>query len=244
MVNDFMLVFGVAMLAAVLTYLGVPLAERFNMPQHIVSGALQFAAGIITALVAWSLMPIAVRDGSTTVTMLAFFFGGTLFVVLEYVSERAKRDPEVDKGGSASLGLYVGILVDMFIDGAVIGAGSTLTLQTGLLLALGLAISTAPLAFVATATAKSQGVPKQLRQILAVLFMVAIVAGALLGYLVLRNQSLEIRLAIIALASGFLITTVTQSMIPEANRASEPSLAGVLFAGGISLYALLTLVLQ
>ena len=53
-----------------------------------------------------------------------------------------------------------------------------------------------------------------------------VLAGALLGYLVLRNQSLELRIALVALASGFLITTVTQSMIPEANREGEPGLAG------------------
>ena len=39
----------------------------------------------------------------------------------------------------------------------------------------------------------------------------------------------------IALASGFLITTMTQSMIPEANREGEPSFAGVLYVGGIAL---------
>ena len=47
---------------------------------------------------------------------------------------------------------------------------------------------------------------------------------------------------LIALASGFLLTTITQSMIPEANRDGEPSLAGVLYIAGLSLYALMTLI--
>jgi hypothetical protein len=34
---------------------------------------------------------------------------------------------------------------------------------------------------------------------------------------------------------------VTQSMIPEANREGEPSFAGILFVGGLSVYALLKL---
>ena len=34
--------------------------------------------------------------------------------------------------------------------------------------------------------------------------MAALMAGALLGYLVLRNQSLELRMVLAALASGFL----------------------------------------
>ena len=48
------------------------------------------------------------------------------------------------------------------------------------------------------------------------------------------------RLFLIALASGFLITMVTQSLIPEANREGEPSLAGILFVGGMAIYALLS----
>ena len=49
-----------------------------------------------------------------------------------------------------------------------------------------------------------------------------------------------IRLFLIALASGFLITMVTQSLIPEANREGEPSLAGILFVGDMAIYALLS----
>jgi len=54
-----------------------------------------------------------------------------------------------------------------------------------------------------------------------------VIGGAVLGYLLLREQSQAVRLILIAMASGFLITTVTQSMIPEANREGEPSFAGV-----------------
>ena len=104
---------------------------------------------------------------------------------------------------SASPGFYIGILVDLLVDGVVIGIGATLTLATGLLLALGMAISTAPLAFVATATAKRQGIAERQRKRLAWLFIVAIIGGAGLGYLVLRNQPLDVRVFLIALASGF-----------------------------------------
>jgi zinc transporter, ZIP family len=151
-------------------------------------------------------------------------------------SRRSGWRPGPRQGGVTSMGLY--------IDGVVIGVGSTLTLGTGLLLALGLAVSTAPLAFMTTATAKRQGVAKEHRRLLSFLFVICIMGGALLGYGLLRNQPLGIRLVLIALASGFLITTVTQSMIPEANREGEPSFAGILYIGGLSLYALSTLATQ
>jgi zinc transporter, ZIP family len=76
--------------------------------------------------------------------VLAFFIGGVLYITIEYLSARSLAPRPADAGSPASVGLYSGILVDLVIDGVVIGIGSTLTLATGLLPALGLAISTAP----------------------------------------------------------------------------------------------------
>jgi ZIP family zinc transporter len=202
---------------------------------------LQFAAGIITALVAFSLMPVAVRYSTPLRVVLGFFVGGALFVAIDYISARRALNRPSPESGAASLGLYIGILTDLLIDGVVIGIGSTMTLGTGVMLAIGLAVSTAPLTFVTTATAKRQGVSRNRRQILGVLCFLAVLGGALFGYLVLRNQPLELRLVLIALASGFLITTVTQTMIPEANAGGEPSFAAILFVAGLSLYAFVTL---
>ncbi len=241
--NDFLLVLAIAGVTAFLTFLGAPAAERLDVSQRAISAALQFAAGVLTAIVALSLMPPATA-GPPVWVVLAFFLGGAAFVSLEYYAAKRQAAASGAQGGAASLGFYIGILVDMAIDGVVIGVGSTLTLGTGLLLAIGIAISTAPLAFVATATARRQGVSPQRRHQLSLLFIVCIVGGAALGYVILRNQSLAIRLILITFASGFLITTITQSMIPEANREGEPSRAGILFVGGLSLYALLTLTVR
>lgn len=242
--SDFLLVFLISGIAALLTYLGAPLAERFTVPFRWVSAALQFAAGIITGMVAFSLMPTAVRDGSYVGIVIAFFLGGIIYVALEYLTSRMLKSGADAKQEAVSLGLYIGILVDLVIDGVVIGVGSTLTLKTGLLLALGLSISTVPLAFVTIATAKNQGMSKNTRRILAYSFIGCIIGGAVLGFVLLRNQALEVRLLLIALASGFLITTVTQSLIPEANREGEPGFAGILYMGGLSLYGLMSLTVR
>lgn len=240
--NDFLLVLGVALLAAFLTYLGAPIAERFDVPQRVVSAALQFAAGIITALVALSLMPPAVRDGSSLIVALMFFIGGAIYVTFEYYSAQKMAARALESGSNVtSLGLYVGILVDLIIDGVVIGIGATLTVMTGLILALGMAISTLPLAFVTTSTAKRQGVSPEKRRLLSIAYFLCVLVGAMVGFLLLRNVLLDLRLALIALASGFLITTVTQSMIPEANKDGEPSFAGILYLAGVLIYALLSI---
>jgi ZIP family zinc transporter len=239
--NEFLLVVLIAFIAAFLTCLGAPAAERFDVSHRVISAALQFAAGVLTAVVAISLLPPAVALGPLVGIVLAFFVGGAAFVIFEYFSvQRLAAKPASDTN-VASLGFYVGILVDMAIDGMVIGVASTLTLGAGLFLALGIVISTAPLAFVTTATAKRQGVPKETRRTLSFLYLACVMGGAIVGFLLLRNQSEPVRAVVIALASGFLITTITQSIIPEANRDGEPSFAGVLYVGGIALYALFKL---
>lgn len=241
--SEFLIVVIIAGVAALLTYLGAPAAERFDVPERVISAALQFAGGIIVALVAFSMMPPAVHNGPLFAVVAAFFVGGTLFVVIEYLTSQ-RQSGLVAGPATGFSGLYIGILADLLVDGVVIGVGSTLALKTGLLLALGMAISTAPLAFVTIATARQQGMPKALRQRLATLFFACVLGGAILGYVLLRNQPEAIKLTLVALAAGFLITTVTQSLIPEANREGEPSFAGILFVSGISIYALLTLMLR
>ncbi len=244
--SDFLLFLSIALLAAFLTWLGAPAAELLNVSNRVVSAALQFASGIITALVALSLMPPAVREGSSWVIATMFFVGGAIYVTFEYYSARrlAERAAAGGPANVTSLGLYVGILIDLIIDGVVIGIGATLSLTTGLLLALGMAISTVPLAFVTTSTAKRQGISPARRRQLSIAYFVCVLGGALIGFLLLRDMSLSVRFALIALASGFLITTVTQSIIPEANKEGEPSFAGILFLAGILIYALLSVAVK
>mgnify|MGYP003619663429 FL=1 len=244
--SDFLPFLAIALLAAGLTWLGAPAAERLNVSNRVVSAALQFAAGIITALVALSLMPPAVREGSTVIIAVAFFVGGAIYVLFEYYTARrlAKRAAAGGPSNVTSIGLYVGILIDLIIDGVVIGIGATLSLTTGLLLALGMAISTAPLAFVTTSTARRQGISPTRRRQLSLAYFLCVLGGALLGFLLLRDTAPGLRFALVALASGFLITTVTQSIIPEANKEGEPSFAGILFLAGILIYALLSVTVK
>lgn len=242
--NDFLLVVAIASFAAFLTYLGAPLAERFIVPHTVTSAALQFAAGVIVSLVAFSLMPQAVRGGLTSGAAIAFFVGGAAYVMMEYYFARRAQTQTADAAAAVSMGLYVSVLADLIIDGAVIGIGAALTLTTGLLLAMGMAISTLPLAFVTITTAREEGISKEHRRLLSFLFFACILVSAILGFVLLRNQSSALQLTLISFASGFLLTAVTQGMIPQANRDGEPSFAGIFFVAGLTLYGVISLVLK
>lgn len=239
MENDFLLVIIISGIAAFLTVMGGVAAERTEVPSQIVSRALQFAAGVLVALICFTLMPPAARSGLSTLVVVGFFIGGASFVVLDYAASQRQGAQAVEIA-AVSTALYVGIIVDMVIDGIVIGLGSSLTISKGLVLALSVAISTAPLALVTIAMAKQSGQTVRFRRSLMAVFIAALMGGALLGFLVFRNQPLEVRLFVIAVASGFLITTVTQSIIPEAKH-DEGALSALFFVSGLSLYALFSL---
>lgn len=237
-------VVGIAFVAALLTCLGAPLAERFDVSRGVLSGALQLVAGVITALVAFSLMPAAVQDAPRAGAMAAFFVGGALFVTFEYFSAvRLAAQAAARAAPATSWGLYVGMLIEVVIDSVLIGIAATLSIAMGLLIALVMGVKNIPLTFVTIATAKRRGMARDQRRLLAVLFGVAVLAGAVLGYLVLRHQAVEVRMLLVALASGFLITMVAQSLIPEANRDGEPSFAGIYYVAGLSFYGLLSVAL-
>ena len=240
--NEFLLVLGTASITAFLTFLGALLAERLEAPRQVISAALQLAAGSIIAVVAFTLMPPAVQSAPPLLIMSAFFVGGALFVVMDSVSASKQSSQPSAADGSNSLGLYLGVLTDMAIDGVAIGIGSAVTLGTGLIVAAGLAVNNVPLAFLTIATARRQGMPPQRRRLLSISFVGFILAGATLGYLVLNGQSELVKSALVSLVSGFLITMVTLTMIPEARRQSAARSLGIFFIGGLSLFALLALI--
>lgn len=240
--NDFLLVLLLSAIAAVLTWLGAVVAEYIDVPHRIVSRALQFAAGVLTGLVALSLLAPAAEIGPITSVIIGFFIGGAIFVIMDYVMMKRQLAQAASPEAVTPYTLYIGIIVDMIIDGVLIGIGSALTLATGLMLALSIALSTAPLALVSIATAKQQGKSARFRRGLSFAFIAAIMGSAALGFLIVRDQSEALKLLLISVGAGFLLMTVTQSIIPEANRDGEPSLAALYFIGGLSLYALIALV--
>ncbi|MCC6628576.1 MAG: hypothetical protein IT340_14390 [Chloroflexi bacterium] len=241
--NEFVLVIVIALVMAIPVFVAGLAAERVTVPPVVISAAWQVAAGMLVAIIGFSLMPPVVRDGLPMLVMLAIFAGGALFVLVDYLVTR--RQPAGPTGSQApSAGLFIGVLVDLAIDGILIGVGSTVALSTGLLLALGMAVSSAPLAFVSIATARSQGLPPVTRRQYSILFGAAVLVGAALGFLVFRNQPEEVKNLLIAAASGFLITLVTQTMVPEAIRDNGARFSGVFFIAGLSVYALMTLTIM
>ena len=136
--SEFLTVLLFAAMPAVGNFSGGLLAEAVKVSQRTLSLALHFAAGIILAVVGIELMPSALEVEQPWIPIAAFMAGGFAFLVLDkavdYVRGRFGSD---DSNTGAAWGIYLGVAIDLFSDGIMIGAGSTVSVSLGLLLALG-----------------------------------------------------------------------------------------------------------
>jgi ZIP family zinc transporter len=240
---DAVQVLGIALVGAIITALGAPLAETRSVPNPVVSGALQLAGGILTGIVLVDLLPAPLAGLPLATVAIAFCSGAAAFVAFDYFSAwKAARQHDQDDPKAASVSLYVGILTDMFIDGIIVGIAASVDMANALSLAVGLGVGQAPLTFVATAASKRQGSSVERRRRLVLMYMAAIVAGAMLGYVVLQGQPEWVKLTLLAAAGGILLAAVTQVMIPEAIEAlhdEPPSLTGLMYVAGLATFLLL-----
>lgn len=137
--NDYLQVLLYAAMPALGNFFGGVLAEVFKVSEKTLSLALHTAAGIVLAVIGLELMPQALEAEQPFIPVLAFVAGSVFFVFLDqgvgYVQSRFGGESK--KGMSAAIAIYIGVAIDLFSDGIMIGTGSTVAASLGLLLAIG-----------------------------------------------------------------------------------------------------------
>ena len=166
-----------AMMPALGNFAGGVLAEFVPVSRRTLSFALHTAAGIIFAVVAVELIPTAMSGGTPWVMILAFVGGGLFFLAVDAGIEVAAKRTGRGAEGTGPWAIFFGVAVDLFSDGVMIGAGSTLTFSLGLLLALGQVPADIPEGFATIATFRNQGVSRRTRILLAAAFAVPVLLG-------------------------------------------------------------------
>jgi ZIP family zinc transporter len=244
MSGSFLIVLALAALPAVGNFAGGLMAEIWPISERTLSLALHGAAGVVLAVVGVELLPQAVRVEPPWMIVLAFIAGGGFFVLVDGVVERVgKGAGKSDRPHAGTWAIFVGVAVDLLSDGLMIGAGSTITLDLGLLLALGQVTADIPEGFATIAAFRQQGLPRRARLLLAASFVVPVLAGAALGYWVVRGRGDALKLALLSFTAGVLTTLVVEGMIPQAHELGEARLATLIFVGGFALFTLLSLYL-
>lgn len=257
-VNDYLRVLALALLPAAGNFAGGLLSEMVPVSPRTLSLALHAAAGIVIAIIGIELMPEALATAQPWFSLLAFTLGGLFAVAVSWVIGRMQKrtrsasvktpsPTDIEAGteaSAASWAIYFGVAIDLFSDGLMIGAGSTLSLALGLVLALGQIPADIPEGFATIAVFKRQGLARSKRLWLSASFAIPIFLGATIGFWGVRGAPELVKLSLLAFTAGVLLTVVIEAMMPEAHEEWEGRLGGLFLVGGFALFAVLSTALE
>lgn len=218
-------------------------ADLFRVSPRALSFVLHAAAGIVFAVVGVELTPQAPGAQSVWVIVLLFVAGGAFAVFVDWAMSAVRlrsRTGTAEAGAEAGpWAIYFGVAVDLFSDGVMIGAGSTIDLSLGLLLALGQVPADIPEGFATIATFKAQGVTRRRRLLLAASFAIPILLGATISYFTLRGQPDVYKLGLLAFTAGILLTVAMKEIVVQAHREEDGRTASLFLVGGFAVFVAL-----
>lgn len=246
MAASFLLVLAYAALPILGNFGGGLLAERLTVSPRLLSLALHAATGVVVAVISVELIPTTLDLASPWIVLGGFALGGGFFLLLDQLTGyvRARMKGSARAGG---LTIFIATSLDLFSDGLMIGAGSSLNPGLGLLLALGQVPADVPEGFATNATFKREGITRARRLLYLAAFSIPILFGALVGFFLLRGRPDSLKAGVLAFTAGALMTLVIEELAPEAHEARDaphPRAAGAVFVGGFVLFFLISILFE
>lgn len=242
--SDLVQVLLLALFPAAGNFAGGLLAEFTRTTRKRLSLALHLAAGILFGVIAIELAPRAFEGAPPWLAAAAFFAGGLFYVGLETLIQKftgrehgSPAKSETDTTGAWVI--YAAVAVDLFADGLLIGTGSAISFSLALVLAIGQVTADIPEGFATIANFKDKGVPRSRRFLIGASFILPVLLGALLSYLILRDQSEAVQLTALSFTAGLLLVAAAEEIIGEAHEAAPDSKSSTLaISAGFVLFAL------
>ncbi len=238
--RTFLIVLAYAFLPAAAVSGGGLLSEVTRVSRQALDIVLHAVAGTTLAIVAVQLLPRALAVTSGWLAVLSFIAGGLLFILIDYLTDSINECYLGARGIRSSLVLFIGVAVDVIVDGLTIGAGSAVELRLGLLLSLGITLTNIPEGFATIGVLGSKGMPKHKRMLASGLLGVLVILGAAGGYWILSGQAEWLKMSLLIGTAGFLTTLVVESITPEAHVRGDVRLAAVVFVIGFALFTLIS----
>jgi len=134
--------------------------------------------------------------------------------------------------------IYLAVCVDLFSDGLMIGAGSTISSGLALVLALGQVGGDLPEGFATIASLKDKGLSRGKRFLALVGFAAPLFIGTSIGYWLVRGRPEIVKLALLSFTAAILAKAAVEEVIGEAHEQGEDTYFQTMsFIGGFALFA-------
>jgi ZIP family zinc transporter len=200
------------------------------------SNVQHFAAGVVIAAVAAELLP-GIHGRAPQVVVLGFALGVATMLGIHRLSKRIeKRGVGGQYAGAASLLITIGI--DMIIDGVLIGVTFLDDPDTGVIIAVALAIEVLFLGVAGVvALPDDLGVLRKLA--VPAGFGLLLASGVVLGVFTLEGVTGAPIAVILAFGSAALLYLVTEELLVKASKVPETPVSTTLFfVGFLSIFLL------
>ena len=221
--SEFLKVLGLALLPALGNFGGGVIAEWLHPSQKTLNRALHAATGIILAVIAVEVIPKVLDKASTWLLALSFVAGGAAYLLLEAGIDRWQRSKPKGAGTGAWM-VYTAVATDLLGDGLLIGAGSALSGQMGLVLALGQVLADIPEGFAVVANFREKGMGQTKRILISASFAVPVVAAAAFAYFALRGQGEAVKVDALVFVAGLYTLAAVEDMLRRPMRAPRKPL--------------------
>jgi ZIP family zinc transporter len=234
--SSFLGVLGLALFPALGNFGGGLLAEWLDPSQKTLNRALHAAAGIIIAVIAVEVMPDALSKAPAWALALAYVGGGCVYVLIEAGIERWQKGKQGSMGAGTWM-VYMAVATDLMGDGLLIGAGSAVSSQLALLLAIGQEMADVPEGFAVIANFRNKGIARTQRILIAASFSIPVVVAAVIAYFLLRGQGEVLKMAAIVFVAGLYSLAAVEDMLREAHESAEDSRwSAISFISGFALF--------
>ncbi len=184
----------------------------------VVGFVLEFAAGLMTAVVCFDLIPEALILGSLNIVLIGIFLGiiGMIFCenVVNDVTERKKNSNSIMKTGII---IGIGLAIHNFPEGLAIGSGFEVSERLGLSLAIAIAIHDFPEGISIALPMRKGGMKKEKAIFLTAMSGLTTGIGAFFGAIIGSISSFWISISL-AFAAGTMLYIVSCELIPESNK--------------------------
>lgn len=229
----------VSLLPALGIIIGSLLAESMRTPRWLIGAALHATAGVAIALVSIDLMPRILPDTPSWLIVCCFLAGASLSILIAHLWGWTWHRSRFRHTGA--LMVYMAVLTDLITDGLMVGTGTAVGTQLGLLLAATQSLANIPGGFAATSNFRDSGMPRRTRIILAVSMILPALLSATLGFFLMRGLGPEAQGAVLSIFVGILLLATIEDVVPQGDEPNPPRwISSLAFAAGFALLALLS----
>lgn len=186
----------------------------------ILSFVLEFAAGLMTAIICFDLIPEALEFSNITGCMMGILLGIVVMILCDEIISKinfAKKNVNNNTLFKTGMIICIGLAVHNFPEGLAIGSGFDASASLGLSLAIAIAIHDVPEGISIALPINNSGYGKFKAILLTALSGVTTGMGAFCGAII-GNISKELIGLSLAFAAGAMLYIVSCELIPESNR--------------------------